>query len=532
MANDIIEITEETKEKLRDFDEQEAYFLLCQIVSYAQATGDYARFQSDLAEWKKRYPVDLFSDEFKSKIKYMLSKEFLDTVLKNFVAFDELSKKDPSQGLEMLRKILGKAEKHKDEKQLDKDLEQLYKEYPLKFLKEKYPHVVNQLLSKSNRTRILEKFDSSLAFKELENITANLEDYKDISEFKSAIEEWQKLYPTADFNDKYKSQVEQTLSTVLDEKNLNELFPVSNELDLSEGQVIPIELNIQNISLISKDALHDFFNIVDSNKNDIDSLFNWICKYSKYINGFEQSTKEAIVNNLMVKYAYELPSTNTKYEIPKMDTNKNDLLSLSDFKSIDNTKRNVVLQTLGILSTGKELTHEDKYRLQVINSNAQKAQIIEEAYIDPKVELFMQDFPEDKLTPSDEVYFKSILSKTTPEIQESPSHPDNSQVEEIVPEPFKETLKVSETLEKVETTSATSTSSESSTSSGGTSVAITPNDEIPATQETEENDEIDKIDEQEKSEEIPPHNPLQNFFKHFIKHEPQEEKDIDDDYER
>ena len=37
MDNDIIgTITDETKSKLRDFNEQEAYFLLCQIFSYAQ----------------------------------------------------------------------------------------------------------------------------------------------------------------------------------------------------------------------------------------------------------------------------------------------------------------------------------------------------------------------------------------------------------------------------------------------------------------------------------------------------------------
>ena len=93
MANDVVNITDEVKEKLRDFDEQEAYFLLCEIFSYAQATKDYAKFQTDLAEWKKRYRIDFFSEHYRNKIKYMLSKEFLDTVLKGFVAFDELSKK-------------------------------------------------------------------------------------------------------------------------------------------------------------------------------------------------------------------------------------------------------------------------------------------------------------------------------------------------------------------------------------------------------------------------------------------------------
>ena len=140
---DMKDLSDDVKSKLRDFDEDEAYLLLCEIFSYAQATKNYARFQSDLNEWKRRYPIDLFSDDLKRKIKYMLSKEFLEEVLKDFIIFDELSKKDPSKGLEQLRKILDKAEKNKDAKQLDKDLNELYKEYPLNFLKEKYPHLVH-----------------------------------------------------------------------------------------------------------------------------------------------------------------------------------------------------------------------------------------------------------------------------------------------------------------------------------------------------------------------------------------------------
>ena len=103
MSDSVVEIdklTDEAKNKLRDFDELEAYFLLCEIFSNAQTTKDYARFQSDLAEWKKRYPIDLFSDELKRKIKYMLSKEFIETVLKDFAVFEALSKKDPAKGLE------------------------------------------------------------------------------------------------------------------------------------------------------------------------------------------------------------------------------------------------------------------------------------------------------------------------------------------------------------------------------------------------------------------------------------------------
>ena len=72
MGNDVVDmehISDDTKSKLRDFDEQEAYFMLCEIFANAQATKDYARFQSDLENWKKRFPIDLFSEDLKKKIK-------------------------------------------------------------------------------------------------------------------------------------------------------------------------------------------------------------------------------------------------------------------------------------------------------------------------------------------------------------------------------------------------------------------------------------------------------------------------------
>lgn len=409
MADSVVEtdkLTDETKKKLRDFDEEEAYFLLCEIFSYAQATKDYSKFQSDLNEWKKRYPIDLFSEAFKIKIKYMLSKEFLDTVLKGFIAFDELSKKDPAKGLEKLRKVLASAEKHKDSKRLDKDLDALYVEYPLNFLKEKYPHVVGQLLSKANRTRILEKFDSSLAFKELNNIVEHPDQYKDSDEFRTSIVEWQKLYNTSDFNDKFRPQVEQTLKEALDDRKLEELFPIAPELDLSQGEVIPIELqgSLQNISKVNKDALYDFFKIVDKNKSDVNGLFNWMCQYSRYINSFDLNTRNAVVTSLMSRYGNEMPPVGTHYRIPTMESKPDEFLSLEDYSSIDQTKKDALIQLLGILSTGEELTHEDKYQLNVINGNVQKAKIITKAKIEPKLELFMEKFPENLLTPYDSIY--------------------------------------------------------------------------------------------------------------------------------
>jgi len=468
-----------TEEKTRDFDEEEAFLMLVQIFSEAQATKNYAKFQSDLAHWKRYYDIELFSDKYRTRIRYMLSIEFLEKVLKDYLAFDELSKKDPNQGLEKLRKILRKAEKHKDSKQLDKDLDSLYKEFPLKYLIEKFPHITGQLLSKSNRTRILEKFDSSLAFKELSNIIERPQLFKDINEFKETLEEWQKLYPLEDFNEKYKDQTEKLLSETLEQRRLNELFPTSLELDLNQGEIVQLGLGdtFKNISLISKDALHDFFKITNQNKGDINGLFKWICTYSRYINGFDNSVKIAIVDSLMGKYGTELPSSRTKYSIPKMETGKNDYISLKEMTLIDDTKKQVVLQFLGILASEKQLTAKDLDRLEIIDSNVAKVEQIKKAKIEPKLSLFLEKLPENKLTPSDPDYIK-----TSPETS------------------FKDTLKTEITpLERVSTTSNSSISSSSSTSggSGGTSLAI-PVSEEPA-DKTDKEKEESKTDKEKTS---------------------------------
>ena len=61
-------LAKDLKNDKRDFNEQEAYFELCQIIAYAQSTKDYNRFIEDLKQWKSRYDVNLFSDDLKYKI--------------------------------------------------------------------------------------------------------------------------------------------------------------------------------------------------------------------------------------------------------------------------------------------------------------------------------------------------------------------------------------------------------------------------------------------------------------------------------
>lgn len=547
MENEPVEmnkISDETKKQMRDFDEQEAYSLLLEIFRNAQITHDYAKFQFDLNEWKKRFDIELFSEELKDEIKKMLSKEFLDKVLKDYVAFEELSKKDPAKGIEKLRKVLYRVENdnNKSEEMLNKELDKLYKEYPLSFLKEKYPHIVGQLLSKSNKTRILEKFDSSLAAQELDSIINNPESYKDKDEFITTIEEWKNLYPTNDFNDKYKSQIEDTLKEYMDKNKLEELFPMSTELDLSKGQVIPLEKKA-DMNVISKEAMHDFIEIKDRNINDMDSLFNWIYKYRKYINGLDEDVKTLFKDSL--EKVYGVPIKQTNYYIPKMSNE--DELTLSDYKSMEDTKKTVVMQLFGKLYYNEEFTHDDSYNLGIIYSNALKAKIIEEANIDNQIKEIVQEIPENELTPyetiniedntkaninyndttiqvennfegeniqvvenkTDEINKEELIEKEINEIDtentgkvNENNNIDNKTEETNVDKPtFKDTLKVEGIeLERVESSNKPSSNNTSGavSSGGGGGVSITK--DIPVDSKEEELKEDEDLRKEEKVE--------------------------------
>ena len=321
----------------------------------------------------------------------MLSKEFLDTILKDFTAFDELSKKDPAVGLEKLRKVLDKAEKHKDKKQLDKDLDKLYKEYPLDFLKEKYPHIVKLLTSQANIDKVLQKFDSDLAYDELIKITEHPEEFKNFDEYKNVLEEYQKNFPVDDFSDKYKSQVQTILNENLDEKKATELFSISY-FDLSNGKVVDLNLT-QNFSLLERNARTEFFKIVDNNIDNIPALYDWTCKYARYINSFDINTKNTIVSSLMKRYYHELP-TLPDYRIPEL-TDFDDDLSIEDsINDINKMKKNTVIQLLGILSTGNELSKDDCR----LSSNNKQIKEIAIKSIDYELFNFMENKEEEELT--------------------------------------------------------------------------------------------------------------------------------------
>ena len=387
-----------------EFDEEEAYFELCQIISFAQQSGNYAKFQNDLNEWKKRYPVESFSEKYKSKIRYLLSEEFLDSILKDYLAFVQYSKLDPSKQLEKFRKIFSKAEQHKDAKRLDADLKAFYKDYPLSYLEEKFPHIVSRLTSKSYREKILQKFDSSKAFEEYERIIYSPTGYESVSDLETALKPLQEKYPVSDFNDEYRSKIEallkeDSLKKIIETASLDSL--VIDDLD--SGAVI--ELKEQALSNSSgtfnqKTAYFELLEIM-KNPNDMNGVFDWAYKYMKYINHFDDYHKGLIISTLAPYY--KIPKQHD-YRIPIMNSKSHDYLSFGEYQSIDDIKKDTILQYIAILSTTGRLTNDDIERLETIHDNSMKAKAVD--VICNEVDVFIEKNDNTlNLTLSDPEYF-------------------------------------------------------------------------------------------------------------------------------
>lgn len=451
------------------FDEEEAYFELCEIISMAQQTGNYTKFQNDLNEWKKRYPIDSFSDKYKSKIRYLLSEEFLDSILKDYLAFLQYSKLDPNKQLDKFRKIFYRAEQHKDPKKLDADLKAFYKEYPLSYLKEKFPHIVAKLTSNSYRDKILQKFDSSQAYTEFEKVVYDSKGYSSLSDLENALKPLREQYPLADFNDEYRDKVENLLKEDSLKKALETTSLASLDMAaLSSGTVISLEtgraLSHTSGMFNQKTAYFELLEIM-KNPNNFNSVFDWAYKYMRYIGRFDDYHKGLIISTL-VPY-YKIPKQHD-YRIPIMDSKSHGYLSFGEYQSIDDIKKDTILQYIAILSTTGDLTNDDIERLEIIHDNSLKAQAVDT--ISEAVDLFTEK-PDNtlKLTLSDPEYFTPKDTSSTVAVPPETDEVINDDVIASSAVQIADYIVDNNGIISTTTDGDTSTSSSTTSSGGGTS---------------------------------------------------------------
>jgi len=418
--NDVVDKkTPETLEKLQekniDFDEEEAYYELCEIIAMARQTGDYVRFQNDLQEWKKFYPIESFSEKYKSKIKYLLSEQFLNSILKDYLIFVKCSQMDPSKQLDKLKKIYHRAEQHKDGKKLDSELKAFYQDYPLKYLKDKFPHIIAKLTSNSYREKVLQKFDSTEAYDEFAKLVYDSHHYSSLEDLKVDLKPLQEKYPLEDFSPDYRQKIEVLLQEDF-LKQIIESKESSSELnldDLASGTVIRLDDEEKTSSsnytgiLNQKTAYFELLEIM-KNPNNVNGIFNWTYTYMKYIGKFDDYHKGLILSTLLPYYPF--PKQN-HYHIPIMKSNGH--LSFDEYLSIHEIKKASIFQFLAIISTKGNLANIDMERLESIHTNSVKAEII--TVISDELDVFGQKVEDSSisLTLSDPSYFKQKKKGTS-----------------------------------------------------------------------------------------------------------------------
>ena len=106
------------------FDEYRAYEELRMIFAIAIETQDFTNLEAAISAWKHKYPLDDFIDvEIIRKIKYILSQEYLSTLLDINLANRILSNKQKQEkALSSLKEIIETAEKTKDYKTAQKEI--------------------------------------------------------------------------------------------------------------------------------------------------------------------------------------------------------------------------------------------------------------------------------------------------------------------------------------------------------------------------------------------------------------------------
>jgi len=421
-VDDVVNRNTNVLEKDVPFDEEEAYYELCQIITMAQQTGNYTKFQSDLNQWKRHYPIESFSEKYKHKIKYMLSEEFLSSILKDYLAFEKHSKMDANKQLDKLRHIYEKAKVHKDEKKLDSDLQALYKEYPLSLLKEKFPHIVSKLISNSYREEILQKFNYKSAYEEFTNVIDNAKNFSSESEFEESIENLKRKYPLSDFSDEYKKKLEPLLKEDYLHKIMSDNIDVTlSAEELIDGTIISLQDKTNGGIFNQKTAYFELLEIM-KNPNNVDGVFDWSYQYMRYIGRFDDYHKGLIISSLAPYYKYKKQAN---YRIPDMNSKTADYLSYDEYTSMNHTKKDTVLQFLALISTTGDISQDDINRMEVIHANVEKAHNIQS--MSNELDLFVEKSDKNgiRLTPIDESYFNSEV-KSELDISDSTVTKNNS----------------------------------------------------------------------------------------------------------
>lgn len=468
--------TNKNSPKEPSFDEYRAYEELRMIFVIAIETQDFTTLESRIAAWEKRYPLAEFTDEdIIRKIKAILNKDFLSRLIGDYLAAKILHEQEKQKEFyDSLKSIIDTAKKSKDYKTAQKEIR--------KWKNNLHDNGFNLYsFDRLYRARICTLL--LLPSRELDNQEQATDELKRLKEtgssmnsdeYFAAISNWQNKYSISDFPEKLQKELNAITTEVFDsisqkrtsENAISEIEGIlaSKDIPLPANAIAAIlskydysrfdadttarirvlsmeALSIQEsilndgipnidlsklptISPVEAQALTSLRDILNKTPHDMDTILNWI-----YVNrkiNYSGFARETIVKQFS-SVGYIIPEQSS-YSIPEINSD----LSYKDFSKINDIRKNVILNYLGLISQGNTLSIEGKDN--IIDAHA-ISEIKALAQEDAKPTMFLEAF--DTIMEQPEVETKTLYDETGEiEVDKNEETIYNIFIEDIIDDPL------------------------------------------------------------------------------------------------
>lgn len=474
------------------FNEYQAYEELRLIFVIAIETQDFSTIEARIAAWERKYPLAEFTDpEIIRKIKAILNKDFLSRLIGDYLAAKILHEEEKQKELyDSLKEIIDTARKNKNYKSAEKAIKKwksnLYSNgFTLYDFNRLYrAKICTLLLIPSKELKKQDQATDELKKIKADSSKMNSQDYL------AAISKWQNTYSIPDFPKDLQEELNQMTTEIFDsisQKRTSENAVKEIESVLSsEDAVLPantiaailskydyrnfdtetvayieklnekalsiqenllhngvpnVDLSVLNtISPIEAQALTSLTDILNKTPHDMDTILNWI-----YVNrkiNYSEFAREEIVKQF-ASVGYKIPIQNT-YSIPEI----NPSLDYKDLSKVDDLRKTVILNYLGIISQGNKLTLEAKDNLIEAHAISEQESLADN---DIKPTIFVEAF---ETVPSSEDE-KLYNEKGELELNSEEETIYNIFIEDIIDNPLATYSIVTDSTDKSKTSSTT-----------------------------------------------------------------------------
>jgi len=360
------------------FDEEEAYQELLLILQEAIIMQNFDAIEPLLEAWKRKYPLEQFSDIYKRKIKAL--KEYFEQEYR--ILLNNLNEKkqiDTVKAYFELCKIVGNARWDRNLSLAKTKIKIWENKYYTSDKKNNfsssYQSKIRHLTDEDYLFSITERIDQQAATRELEQLVDEVKTKANFDEFQQKYEAWSKKYPYEDLKSDSKTRVDRLMKyeyTPLFEA-YQEKLEQATQLGVDMSKEDPTKIDeVISTNILQKSAYFELLKILD-NPDDTVGVLNWI--YRNRMMQFDDYHKGLI-----------LEKTAPYYKIPKgkdvriSDIGTTDDLSYDEFNNIEKSRKLAVTQYFAILHSGQNLREEDRHRLENVYEKSQKAILIQETY--------------------------------------------------------------------------------------------------------------------------------------------------------